>query len=43
MPLDAAIQHLPAVRVTPPEGPPLDPRTRRLLEAPIARTLLRLA
>ncbi|HEY8871402.1 MAG TPA: MATE family efflux transporter [Stellaceae bacterium] len=43
MPLDAAIQHLPAVRVTPPEGPPLDPRTRRLLEAPIARTLVRLA
>ena len=43
MPLDAAIQHLPVVRVTPAEGPALDPRTRRLLEAPIARTLVRLA
>jgi putative MATE family efflux protein len=43
MPLDAVIQHLPAVRVTPAEGPLLDPRTRRLLEAPIARTLVRLA
>src|SRR6266851_5278998 len=43
MPLDAAIQQLPAVGVTPAESRPLDPRTRLLLEAPIARTLVRLA
>src|SRR5713226_8038221 len=43
MPLDAAIQHVPAVRVTPAESRPLDPRTRLLLDAPIARTLVRLA
>jgi Na+-driven multidrug efflux pump len=43
MPLDAAIQHLPLVRVTPAQSRPLDPRTRLLLEAPIARTLVRLA
>jgi putative MATE family efflux protein len=43
MPLDATIQQLPAVRVAPAKGPPLDPRTRLLLEAPIARTLVRLA
>jgi putative MATE family efflux protein len=43
MPLDAAIQQLAPVRVTPVELRPLDPRTRRLLEAPIAPTLLRLA
>src|SRR5712691_8974437 len=41
MPLDGAIQHLPAVRVTPAGR--LDPRPRLLLEAPIARTLVRLA
>src|SRR6266568_1600270 len=43
MPLDAAIQKLPPVRLTPAESRPLDPRTRLLLEAPIAPTLLRLA
>ena len=43
MPLDAAIQHLPAVRLTPTQSRPLDPRTRLLLDAPIARTLVRLA
>jgi putative MATE family efflux protein len=43
MPLDAAIQKLPLVRLTRLQSRPLDPRTRRLLEAPIARTLLRLA
>jgi putative MATE family efflux protein len=43
MPLDAAIQSLPAVRLAPAESRPLDPRTRLLLEAPIARTLVRLA
>src|SRR6266581_2926010 len=43
MPLDAAIQKLPPVRVTPAPNRPLDPRTRLLLEAPIAPTLLRLA
>src|SRR5712671_6330640 len=43
MPLDAAIQKLPLVRLTPAEQRPLDPRTRLLLEAPIAPTLLRLA
>ena len=42
MPLDAAIQQLPA-RATPAESRPLDPRTRLLLDAPIARTLVRLA
>ncbi len=43
MPLDAAIQKLPPVRVTAAQSRPLDPRTRLLLEAPIAPTLLRLA
>jgi putative MATE family efflux protein len=43
MPLDAATRQLPPVRVTPVENRPLDPRTRLLLEAPIAPTLLRLA
>src|ERR1700693_684112 len=43
MPLEGAMQHLPAVRVPPAEIRPLDPRTRLLLEAPIARTLVRLA
>ena len=43
MPLDATIQQPPAVRVAPSEGRPLDPRTRLLLDAPIARTLVRLA
>src|SRR6266852_395141 len=43
MPLDAAIQPLPLVRATPAETRPLDPRTRLLLEGPIAPTLLRLA
>src|SRR5205085_8331400 len=41
--LDAALQKLPPVRVTPAQIRPLDPRTRLLLEAPIAPTLLRLA
>ena len=43
MSLDVAIQQLPLVRLTPLESRPLDPRTRLLLDAPIARTLLRLA
>src|SRR5438034_2264756 len=43
MPLDAAIQPLPLVRVAPAQNRPLDPRTRLLLEAPIAPTLLWLA
>jgi len=43
MPLDAAIQKLPLVRLTRAQSRPLDPRTRLLLEAPIASTLLRLA
>src|SRR5688572_12108936 len=43
MPLDASIQPLPAVRDAPEPGRPLDPRTRVLLDAPIARTLLRLS
>src|SRR5712671_4734758 len=43
MPLDVAIQPLPLIRVTPVPSRPLDPRTRVLLDAPIARTLLRLA
>jgi putative MATE family efflux protein len=43
MPLDAAIQPLSPVRAIPVELRPLDPRTRLLLEAPIAPTLLRLA
>src|SRR5437763_15588165 len=42
MPLDAAVQPIPAIRL-PAMSRPLDPRTRLLLEAPIARTLLRLA
>jgi Na+-driven multidrug efflux pump len=43
MPLDAAIQKLPLVRLTPAQSRQLDPRTRLLLEGPIAPTLLRLA
>jgi putative MATE family efflux protein len=43
MPLDAAIQTLPAAGFAPAASRPLDPRTRLLLEAPIAWTLLRLA
>src|SRR5713226_1022808 len=43
MPLDAAIQKLPLVRLTPAQSRPLDPRTRLLLEGPIAPTLLHLA
>ena len=43
MPLDAAIQPLPLVRATPMANRLLDTRTRLLLEAPIAPTLLRLA
>ncbi|MGC2412275.1 MAG: MATE family efflux transporter, partial [Stellaceae bacterium] len=43
MPLDAAIAPLPLVRLAPAPSRPLDPRTRLLLDAPIARTLLRLA
>ena len=42
MPLDAAVQRVPAVHAA-ASSRPLDPRTRRLLEAPIAPTLLRLA
>ena len=43
MPLDAAVQALPSVAVAPAARRSLDPRTRLLLEAPIARTLVRLA
>src|SRR5438128_904037 len=43
MPLDAVVQPVPPVRITPAESRPLDPRTRVLLEAPIAGILLRLA
>src|SRR3979409_1933450 len=43
MPLDAAMQPVPAVIAAPMPRWPLDPRTRRLLEAPIVTTLLRLA
>ena len=43
MPLDAAIAPLPLARLAPAPKPPLDPRTRVLLDAPIAWTLLRLA
>ena len=43
MSLAAAVQPVPAKGVLSEAAPPLDPRTRRLLEAPIAGTLLRLA
>jgi putative MATE family efflux protein len=43
MPLDAANPPLAAVRLSPAASRPLDPRTRALLDGPIARTLLRLA
>jgi putative MATE family efflux protein len=43
MPLDIAVQRVPAAAAVAAALRPLDPRTRRLLEAPIARTLLRLA
>src|SRR5438552_4157058 len=43
MPLDAVASTVAAVRLIRAENRPLDPRTRILLEAPIARTLLRLA
>src|SRR4029077_12678016 len=43
MPLDAAMQLVPPVSLSPLADPPLDSRNRLLLEAPIARTLLRLA
>src|SRR5947209_18819647 len=43
MPLDALAPAIAAARLVPPAPRPLDPRTRVLLEAPIARTLLRLA
>src|SRR5438067_9869130 len=43
MPLDQSGYHPPAVSASPVASPVLDPRTRRLLESPIARTLLRLA
>ena len=43
MPLDAAIARLPALGTAAAPNRPFDPRTRLLLEAPIARTLLRLA
>src|SRR5437764_1802715 len=42
MPLDAAVQPIPALPL-PAASRALDPRTRVLLEAPIVRTLLRLA
>jgi putative MATE family efflux protein len=43
MPLDAAVRPVPANGLVSDAPRPLDPRTRRLLEAPIAGTLLRLA
>src|SRR5438874_5038243 len=43
MPLDAVASTVAAVRLIRAENRPLDPRTRILLEAPIARTMLRLA
>src|SRR5437868_182364 len=42
MPLDATVQTIDAALPT-EESRPLDPRTRVLLEAPIARTLVRMA
>src|SRR6266581_502663 len=43
MPLDAVASTVAPARLVLAEPRPLDPRTRVLLEAPIARTLLRLA
>ena len=43
MPLDAVAPAVAPARLIRAEHRPLDPRTRVLLEAPIARTLLRLA
>src|SRR5689334_9348760 len=43
MPLDGTIQQLLAVRAPAMESRALDPRTRLLLDAPVARTLVRLA
>lgn len=43
MPLDAAMQRVPAAGTATAAIAPLDPRTRLLLEAPIVPTLLRLA
>src|SRR5688572_6374491 len=43
MALDAAVQPVAAQSVIPETSRSLDPRTRRLLEGPIAGTLLRLA
>jgi putative MATE family efflux protein len=43
MALDAAVQPVPVQGVIPETSRSLDPRTRRLLEGPIAGTLLRLA
>src|SRR5712691_2540236 len=43
MPFVAAMQSVPALSLAPPPSRQLDPQTRVLLEAPIARTLLRLA
>src|SRR6266566_9527354 len=43
MPLDAAIARSPAAASPAALVPAIDPRTRRLLEAPIVRTLLRMA
>src|SRR6266446_306968 len=44
MPLAVAMQPVPAIAaISPAPSRALDPRTRRLLDAPIARTLLRLA
>ncbi len=43
MPLDAALSPVPSLGVAADASRPIDPRTRLLLEAPIARTLLRLA
>jgi putative MATE family efflux protein len=43
MPHDAAIEVVPRARLVPAETGTFDPRTRRLLDGPIAPTLLRLA
>src|SRR5437660_64990 len=43
MPLDAVASSVASARLIRAASRPLDPRTRLLLEAPIARTLLRLA
>ena len=43
MPFDQPGYRVPAASASPVAGPGLDPRTRRLLKAPITQTLIRLA